>query len=123
MNKFFRNILLLIIVLVLSYFTAEYFGALYDQFSYQYSNSFLGTERDLSIFIAGIPVAYVFFVIFIFKLFGAGNKKKWICWLLIPPFLFFVYGDLKHIYLLIILAAIAYGLSILLRKLLKLKFG
>lgn len=117
MNNFIKNILLLVIVLVLSYFTADYFGSWYDKFSPQYSNSFLGTGKDLSLFIAGIPFAYVFFVTFIFTLFGFRSRKKWLIWLLIPPLLLWLSADRYFIYLPVILGLIAFGLTVLINLL------
>lgn len=116
MNNIIKNILLLVAVLILSYFTAEYFGSLYDKFSPLYDSSFFPIPKEILVKMAGIPFAYIFFLILTLKLFGVGNRNKWIGWLLVPPFLFFASGDLKHIYLPIILALIAFGLSILLQK-------
>ncbi len=118
MNYFIKNVLLLVAVLILSYLTAPYFGSLYDKFSPQYNNSFLGTGKDLSIFIAGLPFAYVFFVPFLFELFGFGAKNKWIIWLLIPAVLLWISVDLYYIYLPIILCLIA----LLLAKLINFSF-
>lgn len=111
MKNFVKNLILLIAVLILSYFTAPYFGAWYDKFSPQYSNSFLGTGKDLSLFVAGLPVAYVFFVSFIFEIFGSGNKKKWILWSLLPAALLWISIDLYYIYVPIILGVIAFLLA------------
>jgi len=111
MNKFLKNFLLLIAVFILSYLTAPYFGSFYDKFSLQYNNSFLGTGKDLSLFIAGLPVAYVFFVPFLYEIFGSGSKIKWILWLLLPPTLFWLSADRYYIYIPIILAIVAFFLA------------
>jgi hypothetical protein len=116
MNKILKNILLIVATLVLSYFTAEYFGKIYDYFSPLYDSSFFPLSKEILISMAGLPFAYTFFTIILFKLFGAGNKNKCIGWLLVPPFLFFASGDLKHIYLPIVLALISLGLATILRK-------
>ena len=119
MNNFIKNILLLIVVLALSYFTAGYFGSWYDKFAPLVSRSiFALTKQELIIF-AGFPFAYIFFLIITFKLLGSGNRNKWIGWLLVPPFLFFASGDLKHIYLPMTLALIAFGLAFLIRRIFK----
>lgn len=116
MNNFFKNIVLLVAVLLLSYFTATYFGGWYNDFSPLFSRSiFALTEQEL-IFLVGMPFAYIFFTTLLFKLFASGNINKWIGWLLAPSFIFFASGDLKHIYLPIILGLIAWGLATLLRK-------
>ena len=113
--KIFKNIILLVAVLILSYFTANYFGTWYDKFSPQYGGSFFNFSKESALFVAGIPVAYVFFTIFIFGLFGFKEKKNWIITLLIPPALLWLLGDKQHIYIPIILGLIAYGFSKILR--------
>ena len=118
MNNVVKNILLLIVTLVISYFSAGYFGFWYDRFSPQYDNT-LGVGKALLESLVGVPFAYVFFTILLFKLFGLGNRNKWIGWLLIPPLLFFASGDIQHIYLPIILGLIAFGLAWVIRKILK----
>ena len=119
MNNFLKNTGLFIVVLVLSYFTADYFGFIYDYFSPLYSRSIFALTKNELIFIMGLPFAYIFFTILLFKLFGFGNKNKWIIWLLVPAVLFFGSGDIKHLYLPILLGLIALGLSTLLQKLFK----
>ena len=123
MNNIVKNSLLFLVVLALSYFTAEYSGMLYDNFTPGSlgDESWIGTTRAWQSLI-GIPFAYIFFTVLAFKLFGAGNRNKWIGWLLVPALLFFGSGDLKHIYLPITLGFIAFGLATLLRKVFKLRF-
>jgi nitrate/nitrite transporter NarK len=111
MKNFIKNILLLVAVFILSYFTASYFGALYDKFSPQYDFSFFNLQKDQIIFLAGLPVAYVFFVPFLFELFGGKSKVKWTAWLLVPPALFWISADKYYIYVPIILAIIAFYLA------------
>lgn len=111
MNNFFKNFLILIAVLILSYFTAPYFGSLYDKFSPQYDGSFLGVSKSFAVFVAGFPFAYVFFVPFLFELFGSVNKKKWSVWLLLPPMLLWISVDIYYIYLPSILGIIAFVLA------------
>jgi len=118
MNSFVKNILLLVVALVLSYFTGQYFGGWYDKFSPLYDNT-LGLGKDALNSVTGIPFAYIFFTTLLFQSFGFDNRNKWTGWLLTPALLFFASGDLKHIYLPIILALIAFGLSIILRKIFK----
>ena len=118
MNDVVKNILLLVIVLILSYFTAKYFGSWYDKFSPQYDNT-LGVGKALLKSLVGIPFAYIFFTTLLLQSFGFGNRNKWTLWFLAPALLFFASGDLKHIYLPIILALIAFGLATLIRKIFK----
>ena len=110
MKNFIKNLGLLIVVLVISYFTAEYFGMWYDKFSPQY-DSFFGASSEVMRTVVGAPFAYVFFITFIFTLFGFGNRKKWLFWLLVPPTILWFLADKYYIYLPIILALIAFGLA------------
>ncbi|OHA94549.1 MAG: hypothetical protein A3D37_01145 [Candidatus Zambryskibacteria bacterium RIFCSPHIGHO2_02_FULL_38_22] len=112
MNNFIKNFLLLVTVLMLSYFIAPYSGSLYDNFipGSLGGGAWIGTTKAWQSII-GFPFAYIFFVILLFKLFGSGNKNKWTIWLLVPALLFFGSGDLKHIYLPIILGAVAFLLA------------
>ena len=119
MNGFIKNILLLVGVLILSYFVAEYFGGWYNRFSPLFSRSiFALTEQEL-IFLVGIPFAYIFFTTLLFQSFGFGNRNKWTLWLLTPALLFFASGDIQHIYLPIVLALVAFGLAFVVRKIFK----
>jgi len=116
MNNFIKNILLLVSVLVLSYFTANYFGSLYGYFSPPFDDSMIGLSKETLSFIDGAPFSYIFFTTLLFQSFGLGNRNKWTLWLLAPAILFFASGDLKHIYLPVILGLVAWGLATLLRK-------
>ena len=111
MKDFLKNIILLVIVLFLSYFTAEYFCSWYDYFVPQYDNSLLSLSREGIFTLVGIPFAYIFFLIIVFQLFGSNNKNKWILALLIPPTLLWLSIDPNHIYLPLILGFIAFGFS------------
>lgn len=115
MNKFVRNLLGLALVLLTSYFTASYFGSLYDYFAPQHDSLF-GAPKQMTSFVIGIPFAYVFFTIFIFGLFGFKEEKKWIIGLLIPVALLWLFADLTHIYLPIILGLIAFLLAWVIHK-------
>jgi len=108
--NFVKNIILLIVVLILSYFTASCFGAWYDKFAPQHDSLF-GASKNITNGVVGLPFAYVFFTAFLFKLFGSGNKKHWIICLLVPAGLVFGLADLQHIYLPIILSLVAFYLA------------
>jgi|SRR3989344_6626963 len=123
MKLVIKNLFLLVAVLVLSYFTAPYFGALYDYFVPQYDGSFLGLPKSYAVFIAGVPFAYVFFTVFIFKLFGSLNKNKWIIGLTVPALIVYLMNGMMFIYLPIFLGLIAFGLAKLINLIiLKLNF-
>ena len=114
-----RNFILLFTALILSYLTASYTGSWYNQISPQYGSVFLGTDTDSAVLFAGALVSHVFFVPSIFGLFGFRKNIRWISILLIPPALLWIFVDIYHIYIPIILALIALGLAVLIRKILK----
>jgi hypothetical protein len=116
MKNFGKNLLLLIAVLVLSYLTATYFGSFYSYFSPQTDGTLIGLSKEGLAFVAGLPFAFIFFLISIFCSLTPMGHKKIVGWLLVPPFIFFGSGDITHIYLPIILALVAWGLATLLRK-------
>lgn len=120
MRSSIKNILLFVAALILSYFASGYFGNIYDSFTPGSlgDSAWIGTTEAWQSVI-GFPFSYIFFTILVFKLFASGNKNKWIGWLLVPPFLFFASGDLKHIYLPIALGLVALGLAISIRKIFK----
>jgi len=92
-----NNILLFILILAISLVVAPYFGGWYDMFSPHYGSWVY--DRQDSIFFSGILLAYVFFVPLIFELFGKGNKNKWMIILLAPVMLFYLYANIKLIYI------------------------
>lgn len=109
--KVLKNLGLLLVVLVLSYLTAEYFGNWYDNFSPQYGSSFWGISRDASIEFTGSIVAYVFFTVFVYGLSGFKQNRIWISALLVPALILWFYADRYHIYLPIILGLIAFAIA------------
>src|SRR3989344_5291765 len=119
MNNLIKNILLLVVALALSYFTAEYFGGWYDRFSPLFSRSIFALTKQELIFLAGVPFSYIFFTTLLFQSFEFGNRNKWTLWLLAPALLFFASGDIQHIYLPIALALIAFELAFVIRKVFK----
>lgn len=106
-----KNLILLVVVLVLSYFTAPWFGSIYNLLAPgELDGAWIGSQSSWE-FIIGLPFAYIFFTTLLIQAFGSGNKKKWIGWLLAPALLFFLSGDTAHIYLPIVLAIVAFGLA------------
>ena len=116
MNNFIKNVLLLLAVVLISYFMTNYFGSLYNHFSPLYDSSFFSIPKEGLIKIAGFPFAYIFFTTILFQTFAWGNRNKWTGWFLAPASLFFAVSDLSHIYLPIVLALIAFGLATIIRK-------
>lgn len=116
MNNFIRNVLLLIPVLVLSYFTANYFGSWYNSFHPYYEDSFFNAPKESALLFNGFIFAYLFFFILIFQLFSPRNRRIFV---LLLPSVVLLAIDWTHLYLPIILALIALGLAMLLRKIFK----
>ena len=110
--KIFKNILLLFLVLVLSYFSSVYFGNLYKAITHDH-----GTWIDLSS-IVGIHYGYVFFLLFIFTAFGDSKKYWWIGTLLIPTIIFEVYFDwrFQYVYIPIIIGLFGWVIGFALSK-------
>jgi hypothetical protein len=109
MKSSLKNFALLAAVLVLSYFTAPYIGLWYDKFSPQYGSWIVG--RNDAIFFAGMMISYVFFVPFIYGLFGIKKNKKWITWLLLPAILLWLSSDKYYFYIAVIFVAVALFLT------------
>ena len=109
MNNFVKNIVLFVAVLILSYFTAPYFGDWYNKF-YPQHGSWIVSRSD-SIFFAGLLLSYVVLIPFVFELFGTGNKKKWMMWSLLPIILLLLLADASNIYIPILASIIAFALA------------
>jgi hypothetical protein len=113
-----RNTFLVIFALLASFISADYFGNLYSKLAPNTLNgAWIGGSSWE--FVIGFPFAYILFVTLFIGIYGSGNKNKWIIWLLVPALLFFASGDIKHIYLPILLALLSFGLATLLQKLFK----
>jgi len=106
-----RNFLFFILVIVISLATAPYFGKVYDHFIPQLDDSLFGFSKDTTMFVAGIPFAYIFLIPFVLELFGTGNKKKWIFWSLLPVLLFYLYDSVSLSYLPILASIFSFLLA------------
>lgn len=110
-----KNIFLLALALVLSYFLSPYIGRMYDSIF----PSTPGGYIDFSSLI-GLPLAYIFFLTLLFTAFGGTKKYWWIGIGLIPAVLFEVYFDLQHLYFPIVIGLASWllgrGLNLLLAK-------
>jgi len=115
MNKIIKNILLLAIVLILSYFSSIYFGSLYKNITHDY-----GTWIDLSS-IVGFHYGYIFFLLVAFAAFGDKTKYWWIGALLIPAVAFEIYFDLnlRYIYIPVVIGLVGWGIGFLISKVVK----
>lgn len=103
--KIFKNFALLGIILIATYFFASFFGD-------KYQNIFGGSTWVDVRGVLGLPLAFIFFLTFLFTSFGSGKKYWWIGILLIPAFVFELYFDVKHIYLPISLCLVGWLLGL-----------
>jgi hypothetical protein len=99
-----KKFILLVVVVVLSYFTASYVGPWYNTITPQTGNFI--TDGSDAMFFAGWLMSFGFFVPLVFGLFGFRKNKNWIIVLLIVPALLWLSSDLYHIYI-----PIAFGLA------------
>jgi len=121
MNKIIKNILLLLIVLVLTYFFSGYF---YNQiYSLVYGSAsslfiiYAGIAKLLAVFV----LSYIFFVLLVFAGFGDKKKYWWIGILVIPVVIFELYFDWAHIYIPIVVGIVGWGVGFLVSKALAFK--
>jgi len=109
MNNNFKNVLLLVSVLVPSYFLASYIGGWYNQIDPQYGSLFFDSSDSVVVY--GFIFSYIFFVPLIFELFSKKNKNKWIIILLAPIILFLLYTNTRLVYIFIITSIIGFLLA------------
>jgi len=103
--KIFRNILLLATSIILSYLFSAEFGDLLNK-TFDYSGTFLDFRS-----VVGLPLAYIFFVSFMFTIFGDKKKYYWLGILLVPAAIIEFYFDSEIIYVPIILGALGWLLG------------
>lgn len=107
MKSFLIKTIILIVVLVSSYFSSVVAGDLYEKISGD-----PGTWVNLKP-LMGLPLSYVFFLSLFFTAFGGAKKYWWIGILLIPAAAFEIYFDLSHIYFPILLGIAGWVLGYL----------
>ncbi len=110
-----KKIVILILVLVLSYYFSVFFGGVYEKL-FPTPNSIVGAV-DLR-GLAGLPFSYIFFLTLLLTAFGGEKKYWWMGILLIPAVIFELYFDFLHIYFPIALGLAGSLLGYLLAKIL-----
>jgi hypothetical protein len=113
MKNFFKKIGILVVILVLSYLTAPYFGNWYNKFSPQYGGWLTSNEQAISF--AGFFIAYIFFIPLAYGLFGIIRNKYWMMGLLLPVVLLMFAADRPHFYIPVLLIIIALMLAWIVR--------
>lgn len=80
-QNFFANFFILACIVFLtfflSYFTGEYILVHLSREFRETGGSWIGPPEEIMRFLLGVPVTYVFFVGFLFSLFGQGRKEYW----------------------------------------------
>ena len=96
--KILRNVLVLVLVVIVSYFLDELFHKIYVVL-YQPSvgGLFYGYQKIGEYFVSMI-LAFLFFLFLLFTAFGDQHKKWWMGIAAIPALAFLLYFDLSHIY-------------------------
>lgn len=119
MKDFFKKIIIWFVVLILSFIFANLFGKLYS-YSLSLGGGFSGfiIPNFWGDFVDGVSRSYLFFLIFLFTIFGGSKKYWWIGILLIPAALFELYFDSAHLYFPIALGLLAWLLGFAAFKLL-----
>ena len=94
--KILKNIGFILCAVVLAYVAGSIFGNIYYSFISDYG-SFYISEQTAKLII-GFPLAYLFFLFFLFIAWGDQHKYWWIGIASIPALAFLLYFDLSHIY-------------------------
>lgn len=109
--KVIKKIAVLIVVLVISYITAELFWRMYEKiFDIQNNSIFIGYDL-VAKYIFGMVASYIFFLFCLFTIFGDNYKYWWVGILSIPAIIFEAYFDFAHIYFPITLGLIGWLLG------------
>ena len=106
-----KKIVLLILVIIVSGYFSIFAINLYDKF-FNSGSAFVQLAA-----IAGLPLAYAFFLPLLFTAFGGAKKYWWIGILLLPAVAFEVYFDFSHIYFPIALGLAGWLLGLLVCRL------
>ena len=100
MMNIYKNILILIVVSVSTYYSSVLFGNWYEKLFMPEASIFGAVDlRGL----IGLPLSFIFSTTLFFTAFGGEKKYWWIGILLISAVAFELYLDLAHIYFPIIL--------------------
>ena len=116
MNNIIKQIILISVAIILSYFTSDYFGNFYS-FLFGSGSSWIGSESSWD-FIIGLPLSLIFFLTLISYIWVFKSKSSTL-WLISPLLLWEGTVDIRHIYIPILLVIVAFGLATLFKKLFK----
>jgi len=114
--KVIKNIIILICVIILTYFFGFIFGKIYMLFISAGRGGIFSIPSNVSQYIIGWPLTYIFLIFLLFTAFGGQNKYWWIGISLIPAALFEIYFDMAHIYFPLIIGLAGWAIGWLILK-------
>lgn len=103
--KLLNKFIVLAIVIILVYFSSFFGGVMYGKI-FGPSDSFVDMRS-----LVGTPLAYIFFLTFLFTFLGGEKKYIWLGILLVPAVLFEIYFDYIHIYFPVALGLLGWALG------------
>lgn len=112
------KIFFVVFAYVISIFTAIWWSMIYKLFSASsLGGGFIGAPGSWE-WIAGYPIGVVFILTFLLHAHDGKNKWYWNTLALIPVIVFEIGFDLPHIYIPVVISVIAWGLGVLVHKIL-----
>lgn len=115
--KFLKNIFLVVLILIFSYFVTPFLRGVFSNL-YGTPSGLFSSYGEVALLSIGFVLVYIFLLFLIFTTFGDKYKYWWIGVLLIPALVFEVYFDIQHIYFPIILGVLGWGIGWGVRKIL-----
>ncbi len=115
MKSFFKNLIWLLGVVIISFFSTYIFGSIGSNFT---SQDVL-YARIFSVLIVGSvggSLSFIFFITFFFSLCGFKKYKYWITIPLIPYLMLWLLSDIREIYIPIIFGFVGFVLAFVVRK-------
>ena len=117
--KILKNVLGIIIVILVTHFSAIYIGMIY---SYFFPKAIGGgglflVSQEFGLYLAGLTVAYSFSLFLLFTACSGKEKYWWMGILVLPALVFEIYFDPYHIYFPIILGFLGWLIGLGVKKL------
>lgn len=113
-NKIY-SMLLILVAIIVAYYSANFFGKIYNNlFPTELNSGWIGSRGSLQ-FLGGISLSLIFFLTF-FSYGFIFKSKKSVLYLILPFLLFEMTVDIRHFYIPIILIIIGLLLSWIIRK-------
>ncbi len=107
MKGILKNVGVLILVLILTYFLGKFFYKIPGSYTQNYDGGFFGYGA-IGVAVIGLFHAYTFFLSLLFSAFGDKYKYWWMGILLLPVLWFIIKLDLVHWYFYAVLAILGW---------------